>query len=130
VKPLALAKHYCANYLADGSCIGTDFKPNGDQFRFLPEGSRCLIACGQRCKYFEASVLPMDADSWEWTNPIEGKQFKQVANQYRRKHSASGSGLATKQRRCPDCKTLIGPRKRYCSICAAKRQARSNRNRK
>ena len=121
VKPAAfLAEKYCANW-RDHVCTGTEVDPpTGLQVRWRPEGSRCLLAAGKRCPFFEASVLPME--QWDWKNPSEGVAFKNAAHQYRIqiiKEKASQPAI----RRCSDCqKNTIGPRQRFCAECKAKRR--------
>ena len=122
MKPVVLAKLYCANFLADGTCNGVDFKrPGLKQVRFLSEETACLVGCGQRCRYFETAVMPMK--DWDW-KPGEGRAFREAVNRYQRKH-AGILGLAPRQRKCPDCGTPIGSRLRYCESC---RQERNTKN--
>ena len=55
-----LAEKYCCNW-HNHVCVGTEVDlPTGLQVRWRPEGSRCLLADGKRCPYFEQSVLPME----------------------------------------------------------------------
>ncbi len=67
-KPIALrqrrpARDHCANW-REGKCAGTASRPNGSHFRFLPEGSRCLLGEDKRCPYFEEHVVPMRQGEW------------------------------------------------------------------
>ena len=59
----ALASEHCANWQA-GKCTGTETHVDGVETRFLPEGTRCLLAQGKQCRYFEVAVLPME--HWDW----------------------------------------------------------------
>ena len=116
----SLAKHHCANW-NHGICVGTQCQPNGSHSRFLPESTNCLLLLGKRCAYFEQSVLPMAELSWEWKSSVAENTFKERADTYRRLHSGI-TGLHRNQRKCPDCREPIGPRKRFCEKCSAKRR--------
>src|SRR4029077_1529902 len=124
MKTVVLAKKYCANYLDSGECNGVDFKrPKLNQFRFLPEGAKCLLACGQRCRYFETAVMPMK----DWDLGDQG-QFKEGIDRYMRMHLRKQMpDLPPRQRKCPDCGNPIGFRMRYCADCADHRKAENNR---
>jgi len=125
--PIALAKKYCVNW-QDGLCSGIDFHKDGSPFRFRSEGAQCLLKANQRCSYFETAVLPMgDSEEWQKKYPGDAKAFAEGADRYFRRHSGI-AGLAPKARRCPDCGTPIGPRKRYCALCADRRSKESDRN--
>jgi hypothetical protein len=63
-----IARQHCANFANDGSCIGVERRTDGTQVSFQPEGARCLLLEGKRCGYFEAYVMPMASESWEWKN--------------------------------------------------------------
>jgi hypothetical protein len=115
-----LAEKYCCNW-HNHVCVGTDVDlSTGLQVRWRPEGSRCLLADGKRCPYFEASVLPME--HWHLKSPLEGAAFQNAAHQYRIrivKEKTSRPAI----RRCPDCqKNTIGPRHRFCGECKSKRR--------
>lgn len=56
---LQLAKQECANYESDGTCNGLDIRPDGTLFAMDCIGEKCLIARGERCRYFEDAVLYM-----------------------------------------------------------------------
>jgi hypothetical protein len=42
---------YCANHLPGDKCVGTETRLNGQQVRFRPEGSSCLLLAGERCPW-------------------------------------------------------------------------------
>jgi hypothetical protein len=128
MKTVVLAKNHCANWLIDGACNGVDFKrPALKQIRFLPEGTRCLLALGKRCSYFETAVMPMK--DWEWKDAEEGRKFKEGVNRYIRMHLRKETmpDLPPRERKCPDCGNRIGFRMRYCADCARIRKAENNR---
>jgi hypothetical protein len=58
--PLQAAKEHCANYQPNGSCLGIYYSNDlsVDQSRYRP-CTKCLLAEGQRCPYFEEIVVPM-----------------------------------------------------------------------
>src|SRR5262245_20874547 len=92
-------------------------------FRFRNEGCKCLLSTDERCSYLETAILPMKTD--EWKNPSEARRFAELTDQYRRAHI---SGLNPRKRKCPDCGVQIGPRKRYCQVCAERRSKQADRN--
>jgi hypothetical protein len=121
--PIRIARKHCANW-QDGICGGIDFGPKGELLRFRPEGRQCLLSSRERCSYFETAVLPMR--SQDWKNPSEGREFEEGADQYLRIHSGI-TGLAPRRRKCPDCGTQIGPKKRYCQACSNRRKLEADR---
>lgn len=56
--PLQLAKAECANYTNNGGCQGLGIRDNGRSFVFGAK-SKCFLAEGKRCDYFEQCVFPM-----------------------------------------------------------------------
>ena len=84
-----IARQNCANFGSEGICTGVRRCTDGSQVRFLPEGARCPLLDGKRCGYFEAYVMPMALESWEWKNLSEGKRFRDAVDQYRRIHGES-----------------------------------------
>ncbi len=112
-----LARNYCANWQDSGKCTGVDVNLKGEHTRFLREGSRCLLSCGNRCGYLEQSVLPMAEPTYEWKNVGQQKAFMAAVDLYKRLHSGL-PGLAKRMRLCKTCGTQIGPRMRYCAKCA------------
>ena len=48
----------CANFLPDGRCMGVNIKDDLRQVMMKPEGCRCLVVKGEKCRYFEACVAP------------------------------------------------------------------------
>ena len=76
-----LAQAHCANFCKGGFCegAGVDLK-TGRHFRWRNAGLPCLLAVGQRCPYFEQSVLPMETrkDS-DWKPLSQGVAFREAA---------------------------------------------------
>jgi len=56
---LQLAKSECANHEPDGTCLGVNIRDDGSQVMMRHAGERCLVARGERCRYFEDTVLPL-----------------------------------------------------------------------
>ena len=119
MSPLQAAKTHCANYQQDGSCLGfyynDDLSVDWSRYRPLP---KCAIASCQACPYFEEIVLPQVdgavAEKYRKNLPPEvrtGVQPQKVIAKY-----------------CLDCrKREVGPRQKYCSVCAKVRQRESAR---
>ena len=84
----------CANY--DGGCLFED---------------ECLVEQGQRCAYFEKSVLPTAGQLG----------LQSIYDTY---EAFTGSGMLRRPqtRLCPDCSTILKPRQRVCEKCSAKRR--------
>ena len=121
-----LAEKHCSNWCRGDLCVGTDVDlPSGRQIRWRSEGSRCLLADGKRCPYFEQSVLPME--DWQWKNPSEGTVFKNATHEYRiRLMTERKAGRAI--RRCPNCrKNTVRPPAKFCDMCEADRRRAAHR---
>jgi hypothetical protein len=112
--PLQAAKAHCANYQADGSCLGVAFRDDLSMYRFRNEGLPCVFLHGrcEGCQYFEEIVLPQVSAA--------------VAAEYRKSLPADAKTTVRPQRSiklCPDChKRELEPRQRYCATCAKTRK--------
>ncbi len=118
------AKTHCVNFCSDGTCLGTGVDLlTACHFRWQKAGSRCLLALGQRCPYFEESVLPMEKrGERDWPTFTQGKTFREAAQLYREAFPETVV-VQPITRRCPDCgKHRIEPRKRYCAKCRIRRR--------
>lgn len=123
--PLVIARLHCANF-HDGICSGIDFGKDGSMFMFRNEGSPCLLKTKKPCSYFETAVLPIGKNQeWAKAHPGEARAFEEGVDQYQRLHSGI-PGLSSRRRKCPDCGTQIGPRKRYCAVCGERRRKETN----
>lgn len=118
--PLQAAKEHCANYQADGSCLGIAFRDDLSMYRFRAEGLPCVFLQGhcKACPYFEETVLPQVLGS--------------VAEQYRKSlPTCMATGLRPQhwvRKLCLGCrKREVGPRQKYCPTCAKTRKRESNR---
>jgi hypothetical protein len=117
--PCQAAKAHCANYQPDRSCLGIAFRDDLSMHRFRKEGSLCALHLSpcEACPYFEEIVLPQVPAS--------------VAEEYRKSLPAGAETTLKPQRGimlCPDChKRELGPRQRYCAICARTRKRESKR---
>jgi hypothetical protein len=131
MSPEACAREHCDCYQPDGSCLGIHLRADLTPYRFLKEGTRCLLSgqC-QRCIHFEESILPMEKRT-EWPNELMRKNFLDAAYNYRRASRA----LSLAARLCPICKArALESRARYCYVCAReiareKARARVEKNR-
>jgi hypothetical protein len=76
--PLQLAKCHCANYQADGSCLGMYYNRDLSVAKCVPL-PRCLLhEPVQRCPYFDEIIAPMKL---EHKNPItEAKMREEFAS--------------------------------------------------
>jgi len=111
--PLQAAKAHCANYQLDGLCLGIAFRNDLSMYRFRKEGLPCLLCEGQRCQFFEETILPMRLE-----RPVEAKSFSSAVSAYQRMHK-----LQSVQRFCPECgKVPLLARQRLCADCRAKRR--------
>jgi hypothetical protein len=123
--PLGIAREHCANW-HEGICSGIDFRRDGSMFMFRDGGKPCLLNERKRCSYFESAVLPIGKkEEWAKRYPGEARAFEEGADQYTRQHSGI-PGLSPRRRKCPDCGTMIGPRKRYCAVCGEHRRKETN----
>jgi hypothetical protein len=110
--PLKAAKAHCANYQADGSCLGIYYNDDlsVDHSKYRP-CARCLLADGQRCEYFEEIVFPMRLE-----RTVEAKSLASAVNAYQRRHR-----LQALSRFCPECgETPLQARQRLCAKCRIK----------
>jgi hypothetical protein len=117
--PLQAAKAHCANYQQDGSCLGfyynDDLSVDWSRYQPLP---KCVIASCEACSYFEEIVLPQVG--------------RAVSEEYRRSLPPEvRTGIRLQKliaKYCVDCrKREVGPRQKYCSVCARGRQRESAR---
>jgi hypothetical protein len=123
-----LAEAHCANWCKGGFCKGADVDlKTGRHFRWQRAGCSCLLAVGQRCPYFEESVLPMEKRSErDWPSFAMGDAFRKVARLY---HEAFPETVAiqSENRKCPDCgKGSVEPKKQFCAKCRIRRRRAAN----
>jgi hypothetical protein len=80
----------------------------------------CKVQEGQRCGYFERTVLPM-AEAICFTDVVYSAYETHVG--------IAGNGLLKRGqvRRCPDCGDEVGPRQRFCLKCSKRRRRQSYR---
>ncbi len=76
----------------------------------------CLVEKGQRCAYFERSVMPAAADTGQ-KDHIYALYEAHVGIEIEKDDV----------RLCPDCEAELQPRQRLCFDCARKRQLRAKR---
>lgn len=118
------AKPHCANWCRGGTCVGVGFDIYTRRYyRLTKEGGPCLLALGQRCPYFEKCVLPMEnRREKDWPTVAQGMALREAARSYHLTFQETAT-QPEEQRLCPDCgKHRIGPRKRCCPECRARRR--------
>jgi hypothetical protein len=95
---MMFVKNECANYYDEVGCVIRDV--------------RCLLSEGNRCEYFEKSVLGKP----DYPYRQKGYNFSKLFDQY----AAINSNYLTKQvkvRKCR-CGETLRPRQRVCQRCA------------
>lgn len=116
---LQLVREECANHQSDGSCAGAMINDDLSILCSIPQ-SRCLVAEGKRCPYFEECVAPMVNMV---TVPRRLAEIQEAVAEYRRITKQKD----TPARPCPDCGGSCQPRKRYCPNCAHAREKAAKR---
>ena len=136
--PLTLARNECSNF-SDSRCMGIRIHDDLSQTVMTEyAGKACVLGEGQRCSFFEDTVLPM-IDHIK-SDPVKHKNYSHAKYLYFRT-AAKKDGLKTgvavdlaglsEENVCPDC--LQQPRpKGYsrCPACARKRRKELERERK
>lgn len=112
--PLQFITADCANHEPDGSCRGIMIAPDLSM-RVCRPLTRCLVAEGKRCQYFEDCVVPLA----DWTSDPRLAASRQAAVAEYRRLTKQGQDLT---RQCPDCGGPMKKRRRYCQECAAHRR--------
>jgi hypothetical protein len=85
-------------------------------------GDECKVLSGERCGYFEKSVLgPLD-----YPYRLPGYDYSKLFAQYADRTGAKKRKV--KVRRC-DCGSPLRQRQRYCDSCAKMRAKAANRER-
>jgi len=117
--PLQAVRARCSNYQLDGSCLGIALGDNLSMYRFGKEGLPCLLCSGQRCLFFEETIVPMRLEQ-----PAEAKSLASAVNTYRRKHR-----LQSLRRFCPGCgETPLLARQRLCANCRAQHRRQTHQS--
>ena len=83
---------------------------------------RCRVAGGDRCGWFESSILPEIVR-------LGGPDAANVAQRYAPGMKVAALRPNEEARPCPDCGTALGARQRYCQECALKRAKSAARER-
>lgn len=87
----------------------------GDRCLFL-EKSGCLVVRGRRCRYFEASVLPLLT---RCASVRCLKLYPDAVGGYLKLHpELNGTLVPEPTRACPLCGEPLKKRQRYCDACA------------
>ena len=127
--PLQLAKCHCANYQADGCCLGVYYNRNGSIAKYIPL-PRCLLQEPiQRCPYFEEVIMPMKLeDRSRDVQERKRREFEEGVDQYRK---ATADRIVV-QRLCVACLERNTPTKtsRLCNECRDQRRKETYRQSK
>lgn len=123
--PLQFAKEQCANYERDGSCAGIWIHDDG-RLSMFGRKPKCVVAAGEKCKYFEETVLPMDIEPCNAVNVIRRKEQQEAVSLY---YTSAPQSSRESGRLCPRCgKREFTPPKRMCENCAKASVRESKRN--
>lgn len=118
---LQIAYAHCANWRKDGKgCLGAIIDDDLQIRRCVPRPKCVLGTPGERCLYFEECVAPM-ARSID--NAARREEFSAAVREYR----LAAKLPSHEERACPSCGRLIGPRERYCRLCAAAQRRQNQR---
>ena len=118
------AHEECASCPRPGDCI-------------MLKSGVCLLSQGQRCTYFEESVLPIAVRRLRKARAQHPVDDGRILEAYRMLHretcgtlipESDDDGIAKHQ--CPDCGEALGPRMRFCPKCRTKRRRDSYRAQK
>jgi len=124
--PYAMARHDCANFLPNNSCLGV--MPEGllNPKLLVQAHDKCLLGCSpmKPCRYFEQVVLPLADNPSPKDNPdlqAERLEAREIYLNARKKPIPEA-----KIRKC-ECGALLAKYKQVCEKCARKRQLESKR---
>jgi hypothetical protein len=125
--PLQAAKDYCANYQANGTCLGIAFRDDLSMYKFRQEGLPCLLCNGQRCVSFEAIIVPMRMSRETPEAKTRADKKERAVRAYLDQH-ALHSGKSSAKRVCLDCRRVeLQGQAKFCERCALKRKLASTR---
>ena len=114
-----LAQAECANWV-DGACSGASAGDDGSQILMSHAGQRCLVARGERCRYFEQCLLPLRCST---TDPRRKRELDQAALQYDAIVNSPSGG------KCGICGQPRLAGRSYCPTCARSRRKETARKR-
>ena len=115
--PVGAAKKHCANYQADGSCLGVYY--NDDLSVDRSRYDRVPRACWRRktMRVFEEIIVPMRLERPADANALASAVGPQ------RKHK-----LQPVQRLCPKCgEEPLQARQKFCATCRVQNRRQSHR---
>jgi hypothetical protein len=128
--PLQAAKEHCANWDC-GACLGMYYKNDlsVDWSRHSPR-SRCLLAEGRRCPYFEEIIIPMRMSRDTAQAKTRADKKHAAVEAYLRLHQLAPSKTKAK-RMCFECRRVeVEGKKRFCQKCGQRRKRASYRHSK
>lgn len=127
--PLQFAKCQCANYRQeDGGCKGIVIHDDGRMTAMPDKPKVCLLAkAGQRCGYFETTVMPFAGTlgpPYAFQNtPQREMEYAEAVRLYRKSCKLPQAA----ERPCPLCGRPVEPRHQFCQICSERRRKEQNR---
>lgn len=105
----------CSNYDQEyDGCIREDARCGDDC-----NDPVCSVMSGQRCEYFEKTVLPAASEN----------ELYEVLAEYQETTGtdAESNLIDTNARRCPECGKLLLPRRRFCDDCVLEHRRKTKR---
>jgi hypothetical protein len=128
--PLQAAKEHCANWNC-GACLGMYYKDDlsVDWSKHSPR-SRCVLADGKRCPYFEEIIIPMKISRDTAQAKTRADKKATAVEAYRRVHQLTAFKTKAK-RMCFECRRVeVEGKERFCPKCAKRRNQASYRRSK
>src|SRR5512137_1911534 len=118
---LQIAHAHCANWRKDNNrCLGAIIDDDLQIRRCIPKPKCVLGMPGQRCAYFEESVVPMAGSIHD---PHSRQEFEEAIRLYQ-----FAANLPSRElRKCPTCGRGMEPRRRLCPVCATARRRETYR---
>jgi hypothetical protein len=118
---LQIAREQCANWRSDGKgCLGAIIDDDLQIRRCCPRPTCLMSVAGQRCRYFEDCVMPMERSI---ENPVYRQAFEEAVRLYR----VAAKLPYADERPCPVCGRPMEPRRRFCHACARARHRANQR---
>lgn len=124
--PLQLAREECANWEnGEGRCSKIIIQENGTMVRRPTMPDLCALKTGQRCQYFEDTILPM-IPHLEASNAIRAKYKSECLEAEHQYRMETGAMMSKPTGKCA-CGKPREYRHKFCSECAQKRRQETMR---
>jgi hypothetical protein len=112
---MPLVRDECTNYIS-GECIVLG--------GVLGKQMECLLYKGERCKYFETTVMPLGDPEYRYHILHHVEKYADRINEYK---SVILNDDKFAGRTCKICGVPIGRRKKYCEKCRKSRRRNMSR---